>query len=836
MVIRRTAESLRRREEQVRDLVQNSAERAVRESEERFRALVQHSSDVVAVLDTDSTITWLSPAVEGMLGLRADALCGRPAVEFVHPGDREAAEARLSGVLEHRLPARSLTVRVQDAAGEWRWLGVVGTNQLDNPSLRGIVVNFRDITERVLAEEALQESEARFRSLAHSSPVGIFQQDADGTCTFVNERWQLITGVDAVEALSTGWRHIVHADDLGRIDPVRRTGGPKRPFNEVFRISRGGRIRWVSMQATSMVAEDGTLLSHIGTIEDVTDRVEALRDSERLTNILEATTDLVGIATADGRLNYLNVAARQFVGLGPDDDLRDALGNGAVPPWVAVRLRDEIRPILFELHLWSGELDFIDRDGLTVPMSVVMITHRDEAGRVEFISAIARDISERKLFEARLEHQATHDPLTGLPNRALLLDRLTVAFARASRHHRSVALLFCDLDNFKVINDSLGHALGDLLLQRLAERLSATLRPGDTVARFGGDEFVILCEDLDDEDEAAAIAERAAAAVRKPVVIGDAEVFITVSTGIAFAGAAHPSPDELLRDADAAMYRAKARGRSRFEVFDAGMRTMAVDRLEVENDLRRAVERRELRLHYQPKIDLRTGRIAAVEALLRWEHPERGLLAPADFLSVAEESGLIVPIGAWTIRQGCRDAARWRASRPDSVVPLLWINASARQLARADLADELREAMATNAIEADRVGIEITEHVLMDDVDTTQILLERLKALGVLLAVDDFGTGYSSLIRLRRFPVDLLKIDQAFVQGLGRDPEDSAIVAAVVSLAHTLGMQAIAEGVETPDQLAELRVLGCDMAQGFLMSQPVPAEKLTELLLADPRW
>jgi diguanylate cyclase (GGDEF)-like protein len=469
-----------------------------------------------------------------------------------------------------------------------------------------------------------------------------------------------------------------------------------------------------------------------------------------------------------------------------------------------------------------------------------MLRHRDPADDEIYYSVVMHDLSERKAFEHRLAHQATHDPLTGLPNRSLLIERLDRALTRARRHHRRVAVLFLDLDHFKVVNDSLGHSLGDRLLVAISERLALALRPGDTVARFGGDEFVVLCEDVSDESDAVAVAERVDRAVSGRFMIDDTEVFVGVSIGIACPIDVDVDPETLIRDADAAMYRAKDRGRARWELFDNAMRASAVDRLDIENALRRALERHELRIYYQPVVDLRTGAIDGIEALLRWEHPERGLLNPDDFIGVAEETGLIVPIGSWVLDQACRQVQRWQAEVPGLDPLRLSVNLSGRQLGNTQLVADVATVLGETGIDPALVELEITESVLMDDVEMSQETLTRLHELGVKLAIDDFGTGYSSMSYLRRFPVDLLKVDRSFVESLDDQSEegsgDSAIVTAIVTLAHTLGLSAVAEGVESAAQLAMLRQIGCDRAQGFYMARPGTDHEIGQLLRTDAHW
>jgi diguanylate cyclase (GGDEF)-like protein len=464
-------------------------------------------------------------------------------------------------------------------------------------------------------------------------------------------------------------------------------------------------------------------------------------------------------------------------------------------------------------------------------------------GRVDdhLVSRSVRYAIERKRAEVALAHQALHDSLTGLPNRALFIDRLKLALARSGRRHSSVAVLFLDLDRFKLINDSLGHEAGDRVLIDVGARLQQALRPGDTVARFGGDEFTALCEDVPSERAVLMIAERMAEAVGMPFALGDGdgETFLTASIGIAMAdGSAHDEgvAESLVRDADAAMYRAKERGKSRVELFDERLRERAVRRLSIESALYRAIERQELRLHYQPQIDLRSGRIVSWEALVRWEHPDRGLLAPAEFVHVAEETGLIVTLGTWVLEEACRQAERW-TSLPGAVAdPTMAVNLSARQLSQPELLDQVARALAGAGLDPQRLCLEVTESVVMEDAGGAEATLTALREMGVQLAIDDFGSGYSALSSLKRFHVDVLKVDRAFVAELGRDSTDGPIMAAIIDLTHALGLRAVGEGVERADQLAVLRALGCDVGQGFYFGRPQPPEVAEAVARRAPRF
>jgi diguanylate cyclase (GGDEF)-like protein len=438
---------------------------------------------------------------------------------------------------------------------------------------------------------------------------------------------------------------------------------------------------------------------------------------------------------------------------------------------------------------------------------------------------LTKEVCERKQVEEQLRHNAFHDGLTDLANRALFMDHLQLALARDKRHEDyQFAVLFLDLDRFKIVNDSLGHIVGDKLLVGIARRLETVMRPGDTVSRLGGDEFTILLDDLGDAVEAKTVAERLLRELAMPYNLGGHEVFITVSIGIALSSPDYHRPEDILRDADTAMYRAKQLGKARYEVFNQAMHTRAMDLLWLERDLRRAVERQELFLQYQPIISLDTGALHGFEALVRWQHPERGLILPMKFIPIAEETGLIIPIGRWVLGEACRQMRQWQVMPPTNELLTMSVNLSGKQFMQPDLLEQIQELLRETGLDPRSLKLEITESVVMENIETATRTLEQLRALGVELSIDDFGTGYSSLSYLQRFPVSTLKIDRSFVSRMTESEGTAEIVGTIMKLAQTLGMDVVAEGVETEQQQAQLRALECEFGQGYYFSKPMDSD------------
>ena len=560
-------------------------------------------------------------------------------------------------------------------------------------------------------------------------------------------------------------------------------------------------------------------------------RENILRESEeRFRAAFEQAAVGISQNGPDGRWLRVNQKFCEIVGYTREELLEKRFQEITHPDDLDANL-DHVRRLLAgEIETYSMEKRFLHRDGSVVWVNSALSLVREPSGEPKYFIAVVEDISERKTLEEQLEYQAFHDPLTGLPNRALLLDRLQHALARTDRRGDYVGVLFLDLDGFKHVNDSLGHGAGDQLLVGVADRLSKGIRPEDTIARFGGDEFVVLLEGIEGAEEAIGRAERLAGQLRAPFMLSGEEVSVTLSVGLMLSATPQDRPEDLLRDADSAMYEAKKNGKARYAVFDPSMKRRALERVRLENDLRHALERSQFVIHYQPKVRLGSGEILGFEALIRWRHLERGLVLPDEFVPVAEESGLILPIGRWVLWEACRQTKEWQNQSPSSSSLSVCVNLSARQFGQPDLAGEVTKALVETGLEPGSLTLEITESVLMDEARSSVDTLRKLKDLGVKISVDDFGTGYSSLSYLKRFPVDYLKVDRSFVAELGRGAEADVIVSALIDLAHNLGVEAVAEGVETAEQLARLREMECTSGQGYYFAKPLPSEVIVTLL------
>jgi diguanylate cyclase (GGDEF)-like protein/PAS domain S-box-containing protein len=547
--------------------------------------------------------------------------------------------------------------------------------------------------------------------------------------------------------------------------------------------------------------------------------------------VVENAAEGIYTVTLDGTIRSFNAAAEAMFGWAASEIIGQSVTT-LMPP----ELQDAVVRFLASyaskgrasVQRTDIQISGVRRDGKQFPMmaSTSAITI---AGSVPLVSCIARDLSEQKHFEAQLAHQALHDALTGLPNRVMFADHVGQALARVRRHGQMCGVLFVDLDRFKAVNDTLGHAAGDLLLSQAARRIRAAVRETDTLARLGGDEFVVLCEDVEGVHHVTDLAQRIITSLQAPFQLGDDDAQVSASIGIAFSVDGADAVDALIANADLAMYRAKQNGRSRYELFDDAMQKWVLSQTALEHDLRLAVPRNELRLFCQPVVEADTGDIRAFEALVRWERPGFGLVAPDDFISIAEETGLIVDIGSWVLNEACDHAARWAERWPERRLRIA-VNVSSRQLLTGEFLDTVKRALDRTGLEPVLLTLELTESTLIDDAVSVAPLLHEIRALGVNLALDDFGTGYSSLTYLRAFPINIVKIDKSFIRAIGTEREDTAIVAAVIALANNLELRVVAEGINTYEQLAVLLQLGCTYMQGYLFSDPKSIDQAPRLV------
>ena len=711
--------------------------------------------------------------------------------------------------------------------GDGRRVGALGVN--------------RDVTDRARAEEELRLSEERYRLMvAGSEQVFFYVHDPQGRFEYLSPSVRDVVGY-APEALVGRPYEVLLADDPesaaevhGGTEAALRADGSLSNYEAEVRHADGRHLT-LELAETALVV-NGRVTGVQGFARDITPRraaERALRESEeRYRRIFQESRDAIYVTTLDGRFEEVNQAFEEMFGYTREQLLAGASGDLYFNPADRQRFRDEIARAGY---VRDYETRLLRKNGEPVDALLSASTRRGADGALVGYQGIIHDITERKRAAEQLAYGALHDPLTGLPNRALLLDRVAHATERVRRgDHFLSAVLFLDLDRFKVVNDSLGHGLGDRMLLECARRLEDALRPGDTLARFGGDEFTVLLEGISGPLEASHLAERLLTAVAQPFDLDRHEVFATASIGIALATTGHEDADELLRNADAALSRAKALGKNRLEVFDRAMHAQAMARLRLETDLRRALDRNEFRLVYQPIVSLDTGAIDGFEALLRWRHPERGDVGPDVFIPVAEETGLILPLGRWVVEECCAQMQRWTADGYTRLA--MSVNLSARQFAEPDLAGYLARSLQESGTPASRVKLEITETVLLDQEEPAVGNLARLRDMGVTLCMDDFGTGYSSLGYLHRLPLDVVKIDRSFVSRMDRDARSAQMVHAIVNLARNLRVSVVAEGVETREQLAALRGMGCDQAQGFLFAEPLTHEQAGRMLATDPRW
>jgi diguanylate cyclase (GGDEF)-like protein/PAS domain S-box-containing protein len=680
--------------------------------------------------------------------------------------------------------------------------------------------------------------EEAYRALFHEAPIAYREVDCRGAVLRVNDAALRLFGLDRGGIIGKFfWDLISPAErDEAREDFLKRVSGqgPLVPFTAEY-IGRGGRRITLEAHESLVLDKSGTALGVRSALIDITERrhaVEALRASEeRYALAVRGASD--GLWDWNFKSGDIYFSPRWKALLGYEEK---EIGSNPEEWFTRVHPEDLGRlKIEISLHMEGHRQNFAyehrmrHRDGTWRWMLARGISVPGAEGRAERMVGSQTDITMRKLAEERLLHDAFHDDLTDLPNRALFMERLERAKIRAMRRQDYLfAVLFFDLDGFKLVNDSVDHQAGDELLVGIARRLEACLRPQDTVARLGGDEFAILLDELKGEQDATQLAERIQREIRAPFQVGKRQVYTSASIGIALSSDGSREPERLLRDADTAMYRAKALGKAQYAVFHAGLHARAVERLRLETDLRQALEREELRVFYQPIVHAGSGKIAGLEALLRWAHPSRGLLGPARFIAVAEDTGLIIPIGDWVLQTACAQVRCWQAARISKL--RLAVNLSPRQFSHPSLVETISRVLQQTALDAGDLDLELKESTALGSGQEVLDTLRRLCSLGVRISIDDFGTGYSSLKYLRRFPITTLKIDGSFVRDAATDPESAAIAAAAISLGQGLKLNVVAEGIETLEQMKFLHARGCEYIQGRIFSDPLAAAEMTELL------
>lgn len=685
------------------------------------------------------------------------------------------------------------------------------------------------------AAESLREQLAFIQQLIEAVPQPIFFKDAAGRYLGVNSTWERFFGIPRTQFIGkTVFELYPHNPELARRHHDRDQelfAARGSQSYEAAIAAADGRVHHTIYNKATFSRPDGSVAGLIGIITDVTGLKEAeaaLRESEaRFRDLTELSSDWYWEQDAELRFTQLSSKIHEF-SLDAGEHIGKTRWEMPVigvtdEQWQAHRgllaAREPFQDFVYQRRDIHGNLRTISVSGRPI---------FDEQGRFQGYRGTGRDITEQRRAEEQIRHMAQHDALTGLPNRMLLHDRTGQAIAQAQRNRGMLAVLFIDLDRFKTVNDSLGHAIGDRLLKAIAGRLVACMRGSDTIARIGGDEFVVVLGDLDQPEDARHVAQKLLDSLSEPVTIDRHELKVTPSIGICAYPHDGRDVETLMRNADTAMYHAKQMGRNNYQFFTQAMNDAAQRRLAVENDLRHALERGEFLLHFQPQLDLRTGGIVGLEALVRWRHPQRGLVPPSEFIPAAEETGLIGPIGEWVLREACSQARAWRDAGHAQLQ--VAVNCSAPQFQREGFVEAVRRVLDATGLPPERLDLEITETVIVHHSEEVIARFQALDDMGVRIAIDDFGIGYSSLSYLKRFAVHQLKIDQSFVRDIHSDPDDAAIVSAIIAIAHSLGLEVVAEGVETAEQLAFLRALGCDAAQGYYFSKPLPADEFLRLL------
>jgi diguanylate cyclase (GGDEF)-like protein/PAS domain S-box-containing protein len=845
---------------------QKRREDAVRVSERRYRQMFENNRAVQLLLDpTSGEIVDANMAACDFYGYTYDELCSMRIWDINVLGEESVRTEMANAAAQQR---SYFVFRHRRSTGEIRDVEV-HSGPIDVGERRLLYSIIHDITERKHAEERLATSNAQRKAVLDAATrVSIIASDPDGTITVFNAGAERMLGYTADEMI--GKRTLLDLHDPLELE--EHGAGLEREFRRAIGgfdvlamraaifgleerewtfVRKNGDTATVHVAVTAIRGEDASITGFLHVATDVTARKHAEEMLRKQSAAMQASMDGMGILNERLDFTYANEALARLFGF---NDAYDIVGKNLCDlyePPEQVRFVTIIMPQVLQRGRWRGEASGQRRDGAQFPQEI-SLTLLDVApsrsvaparnvapatspagaagggGATHGFVCVVRDITERTYAEEQIKHLAYHDALTGLPNRLLFKDRVTVALSHAQRDNSRLAVLFLDLDRFKVINDSLGHNIGDQLLQAVASRVQSCVRDSDTLARLGGDEFTLLLPGLVRSDDAAPIADKILDAVRQPFHIEGREFYITTSIGISLYPEDGSDAESLIKNADTAMYQAKEQGRDNYQLFNAYVNARALQRITIEHGLRRALAAGELEVHYQPIYDFRSGRISGMEALLRWTHPELGPIPPGVFIPLAESTGAMVPIGAWVLRTACAQVKAWHEAGFRSLS--LAVNLSVTQLHQGDLVERVRQILDETQLPPRLLELEITESSAMLSPETSIRTLYDLKKLGIRISLDDFGTGHSSLSYLKRFPIDTLKIDQSFVSDINSDPDTAAIVTAIIAMAHSLRLKVIAEGVELTEQANFLRRYGCDQMQGYLVKPPVPASEFVTIL------
>lgn len=800
------------------------AHRRIEADRARHLAVVSSLQEVLFQTDPNGDFTYLSPAWTAVSGFAVEESLGVCCLDFGRREDRDEHEEVLRTLREGLASRIRLQAWIARKDGTERWVELTLRTLVDESgNMVGTAGTLMDITDRLLAEQAAKQREREFETLVDNLPDLVARFDSTLRCRYVNSVSRA-AAADGIDFLGKTCAEAGMSDEIARQAEERMRCAFDGAGPQELHFSATVRGREKHFETTFVPERDasGRVESILYIARDVTlqkSTERALAQSEMLFRQAFENAP-IGCAIVDEgkRIIQGNRAYAAMLGY-TEDELRGlALSVVTHQEDQEVDSRCLAQVVAGEIDKYSIEKRYIRKDGAVLWGSLTVTTVRDADGRFVYALGMVEDITERRAAEERMRWLAFHDSLTSLPNRGLFQDRLRNAISTARRREAGLAVLFIDLDRFKYVNDSLGHDKGDRLLIEVADRFQGCLREGDTLARMGGDEFTILLPDVTGSESALEVAARLQAELERPVVIDGHELFVTASIGVSLYPADGETAESLLRNSDAAMYRAKQQGRGNNHVFTAGLNSEAVERLTLENSLRRALENGEMVLHYQPQVDIQTGRVVGAEALVRWMHPELGMISPVKFIPIAEETGMIHPLGEWVLREACRRASGWHSR---GHLLRIAVNITARQFRDRALVRAVAEILDETGLGPMWLDLEMTESSLIHHAEETIAMFRDLKDLGLSLSVDDFGTGYSSLSYLRRFPVDVVKLDRSFVRPLMEDAKDRAMAKGVIEVAHALDLTVVAEGVETQDQYDCLAEMGCDYVQGFLVSRPL---------------